>query len=87
MFEPSNLVLNLNEIMEEYDEMEEEVLQVTQEEIEEEESVETRVESKQPMEETRKKKRGAEETGVEHSEEKANDWVSQLAYVTWRDKL
>ena len=39
------------------------------------------------MDETRKWKRGAEETGAEHSEGKASDWVSELAFITWRDKL
>ena len=39
------------------------------------------------MEETRKRKRGAEEAGAECSEEKASDWVSELAYFAWRDKL
>ena len=35
----------------------------------------------QPVEETRKRKRGAEEVGVESSGEKASDWVSEWAYV------
>ena len=39
------------------------------------------------MDETRKRKRGAEEAREEHSKEKASDWVSDLAYVTLRDKL
>ena len=39
------------------------------------------------MEETRKRKRGAEETGVENSEEKARNCVSELTYVAWRTKL
>ena len=33
------------------------------------------------MEETRKRKRGAEETGAEHSEGKASDWVSKMVFV------
>ena len=60
MFEPSNLVSNLNEIMEEYAEREKEAVQVTQEEIEEEERVEARAKPEQPVEETRKRKRGVE---------------------------
>ena len=32
-------------------------------------------------------KRGVEEARVESSGEKANDWVSEQAYVAWRDKL
>ena len=64
MFEPSNLVLNLNEILEEYTEREEETIQATQVEIEEEERAKARAEPEQPMEETRKRKRGDEETGA-----------------------
>ena len=60
MFEPSNLVSNLNEIMEEYAEREKEAVQVTQEEIEEEERVEARAKPEQPVEETRKRKMGVE---------------------------
>ena len=30
---------------------------------------------------------GAKEIEAEHSEEKVNDWVSKIAFVTWRDKL
>ena len=41
----------------------------------------------QPVKETRKMKRGAEEAGAESSGEKASDWVSEQAYVAWRDKL
>ena len=37
------------------------------------------------MEESRKKKRGNEE--AESSEKKASDWVSDMAYISWRDKL
>ena len=81
MFEPLNLVPNLNEIMEKYTEREDESIQVTQAVIEEEERSEARAEPEQPVEETRKRKRGAEKAGAEHSEEKASNWVSELAYV------
>ena len=37
------------------------------------------------MEEYRKRKRGNEE--VESNEQKAGDWVSDMAYIAWRDKL
>ena len=37
------------------------------------------------MEESRKRKRENEE--VESNEQKASDWVSDLAYVAWKDKL
>ena len=88
MSEPSNLVPNLNEIMEEYAEGEQEALQATQAEIgQEEEIVESRAKVEQPVEETRKRKRGTEEYGVESSGEKASDWVSEHVYVAWRDKL
>ena len=39
------------------------------------------------MEESRKRNRGAEEVRAKSSREKASDWVSEQAYVTWRDKL
>ena len=41
----------------------------------------------QPVEETRKRKRGAEEVRAESSGEKASNWVLEQAYVSWRDKL
>ena len=41
----------------------------------------------QPVEETRKRKREAEEARAEGSGEKASDWVSEQANVAWRDKL
>ena len=37
------------------------------------------------MEESRKSKRGIEE--VENNEQKVGDWVSDMAYIAWRDKL
>ena len=47
MFEPTNLVPNLNKIMEEYTEREEEIVQATQVEIgQEEERAEVRAEPK-----------------------------------------
>ena len=58
MSDPSNLVPNLNEIMEEYAKMEEEAIQATQAEIgQEEERAKSRVEVEQPTKETRKRKR------------------------------
>ena len=39
------------------------------------------------MEETRKGKKRVEEAEAESSEEKVGDWVSELAYFAWRDKL
>ena len=88
MSELSNLVHNLNKIMEEYAEWEEEVVHTTQAEtMQEGERVESRAEVEQPVEETRKRKREGEEAGVESSGEKASDWVLKQAYVAWRDKL
>ena len=37
------------------------------------------------MEESRKMRSGNEE--AESSEQKASDWVSDMAYIVWRDKL
>ena len=39
------------------------------------------------MAESRKRKRGDEDVRVESGEEKASDWVSNMDYVTWKDKL
>ena len=39
------------------------------------------------MEESRKRKRGDEEARAESNGEKVSDWVSDMAYVAWRDKL
>ena len=81
MSEPSNLVPNLNEIMEDYTEREEETVQATQAKIEEEGRAEARAEPEQPVEETRKRKRGDEENRAEHNEGKASDWVSEMVFV------
>ena len=78
MSEPSNLVPNLNEIMEEYAEWEQEAIQATQVAVEREEvRAEERSEPEQSVDETRKRKRGAEETKAEQKEEKSSDWVSE----------
>ena len=83
MFESTNLVPNLNEIMEEYIKREERAVQETQAETgQEEERAEARAELEQPVEETRKRKKGAEEVRAKHSEKKASDWVSKLAYFS-----
>ena len=39
------------------------------------------------MEESRNRKRGDEEARAKSSGEKVSDWVSDMAYVGWRDKL
>ena len=88
MSDPSNLISNLNKIMEEYAEVEEEAVQETRSgAVQEEERPEARIETEKPTEETRKRKRGAEEAGAEQREEKVSDFVSELAYFAWRDKL
>ena len=88
MFEPSNLIPNLNEIMEEYAEIKKEVIQEAQSEaVQEEERPETRTETEKPTEETRKRNREAEEAETEHRKEKVSDFVSELAYFAWKDKL
>ena len=54
------MIPNLNEIMEEYAEVEEEVVQETQSGVvQEEERPEVRTETEQPIEETRKKKKAS----------------------------
>ena len=83
-----NLVPNLNEIMEEYDEREEETIQDTQVETRRsEERVEVNREPEYSVEESRKRKRGDEGARAERSGEKVSDWVSDMAYIVWRDKL
>ena len=68
MFEPSHLVPNLNEIMEAYAESEEEAVQKNLlGALQNEERQETRAEIEKPAKETRKIKRGAEETEAEKS--------------------
>ena len=87
MSESLHLVPNLNEMIEEYIEGEEEAVQETLSGIgPEEERVEERAEIEQPVEETRKRKRGVVEVGVERREEKESDLVSECAYFAWMDK-
>ena len=61
MFELTHLILNLNEMMDAYTEVEEETVQETQSrEMQAEERTEDREEPRQLREELRKRKRGAE---------------------------
>ena len=77
MYEPQNLVLNLNEIMEEYNELENETVQATQAVVGQgEERAEVNEELEHTVEESRKRKRENEE--AESSEQKASDWVSDM---------
>ena len=76
MFKSSNLILNLNEIMEDYTEGGEEVILTTPSGTgQEREKAETRIEDEQQIEETRKRKRGAGEAEAEQKEGKTSDWV------------
>ena len=80
MSEPSNLVPNLNEMMEAYIEAEEEVAQEKQSgEMQEEEIAEARVEPEQLEEESRKRKRGTEKAEAKQRNEKARILVSDKA--------
>ena len=80
MSEPTNLVPNLNEIMEEYAEWENETVKATQAVAEQgEERDEVNRVLEQIVEESRKRKRGNEET--KSNEQKASDWVSEMAYI------
>ena len=80
MSEPSYLIPNLNEMMEAYTEIGGEVVQENQSrEIQEEERVEARVEPKQLEEESRKRKRGAEEAETEQRNERVRILISDKA--------
>ena len=87
MSEPSPLVPDLKEMMEEYAEMEEETVHATQAETEQKgEIAEARGETKQLVEDTRKR-RGSEEARAERREEKACGLVSECPYFAYKDKL
>ena len=74
--------------MEGYVEREEETVQAASaEKRQSEERVEVNKEPEQLVEESRKMKRGEEEARVESNGKKVSDWVSNMAYVTWKDKL
>ena len=66
--------------MEEYDELENETVQATRVVTGQgEERAEVNDELEKTVEESRKRKRGNEE--AESSEQKASDWVSDMAYI------
>ena len=80
MFEPQNLVPNLNEIMEEYDELENETVQATQVVTGQgEKKAKVNDELEQTVEVSKKRKRGNEE--AKNSEQKVGDWVFDMAYI------
>ena len=86
MSEPTNPVPNLNEIMEEYVEWENETIQTTQVVVVQgEERDEVNRVFEQTVEESRKRKRRNEE--AESSEQKVSDWVSDMANISWKEKL
>ena len=75
-------------MMEEYIEVEEEAVQETQlGAVQEEERPEVRIEIGQPTEETRKRKRGAEEVETKKRNENVKDFVSYKAFVLWEKNL
>ena len=81
MSDPHNLNPNLNEVMEEYAKLEEETVQATQAiAMQDEERAEINEELEQTVEESKKRKRGNEE--AESNEQKAGDWVFDMAYIT-----
>ena len=55
--------------------------------MQEEERPEARIETEQPTEETRKRKRGAEEAETEQSNGKVRDFVSDKAFDLWEKNL
>ena len=74
--------------MEKYVEREEETVQAAQAYTRRsEEGAEANRKPVQSVEESRKRKRGDEEAKAERSGEKVSDWVSDMAYIAWRDKL
>ena len=77
----SNLVPNLNEMMEAYTEVEEKVVQENHSgEMQEEERAEARVEPEQSEEESRKMKMGAEEAETEQRNERVRILISDKAF-------
>ena len=77
MFEPTNLVPNLNEIMEEYVEWDNEIVQATQAVIEQDEERDEVNRMFEPIEEeSRRRKMRTEETEIEQRVEKAINFIS-----------
>ena len=88
MFEPTNLVPNLNEIMEEYVEWENETIQATQAVTnQDEERNEVNKMFKPIEEESRKRKRRIEETETELRAEKARHFISDKAVALMEKSL
>ena len=88
MSELSNLVPNLNKMMEAYAEVEEKASQeIHSGEMQEEERVEAGVEPKKSEEESRKMKRGAEEAETEQRNEKVRILISKKAFTLMEKSL
>ena len=88
MSEPSHLILNLNELMEAYTEVEEETIQETQSgEMQAEERAEDRGEPEPLEDESRKRKRGAEEAEAEQRNEKVRSLISDKAAALMEKSL
>ena len=82
MSEPTNLVLNLNEIMDDYVGWENETVQATQAIIEQDEKrYEVNIMFEPIKEESRKRKRRTEETKTEQRIEKARNFISNKGVV------
>ena len=82
MAESSHLVPNLNKMMKEYAEDEEEAFQETHSgTVHEGETSKARTEIKQPIKETRKGKRRAEEAETEQRHERVRDFILEKAFV------
>ena len=88
MSELSHIIPKLNEMMEAYAEVEEEVVQENHSrEMQEEERAEARVEPEQPNEVSRKMKRGVEEAETEQRNERVRILISDKASALMEKSL
>ena len=88
MSEPSHLILNLNEMMEAYIEVEEGTVQETQlGDMQAEERAEDRGEPRPIKEESRKRKRRTEETETEQRAKKVRNFISDKAAALMEKSL
>ena len=88
MSESSHLILNLNKMMEAYTEVEEEIVQTGQTESRRsEERGEVNKETNQSVEESRKKKRGAEEAEIEQRNESVRILILDKAFALMEKSL
>ena len=88
MSEPSNLVPNINEIMEKYAELENQTIQVTQIVAEQvEERTDENEAHEQTMEESRKRKRGGGEAEAKQRKERVRSFISDKAVALIKRSL